>query len=140
HQLVLQAVWSDPRIASVCSSIENVQQMEQNTMAARVYKDPLSPGALKTLGQIAALATAPMCPGCPNCEAWAQKTHYAFQDISRYVSYYESDGNTEARETYRQLTNQERSPEGVDLARIRDECQYHVDYPEIARRSEYYFG
>ena len=28
HQVVLQAVWSDPRIASVCSNIENIQQME----------------------------------------------------------------------------------------------------------------
>ncbi len=140
HQVVLQTVWSDPRIASVCSNIENVQQMEQNTMAARIYKDPVSPDTLKTLGQIASLTTAPMCPGCPSCEAWAQKTHYAFQDISRYVTYYESDGNTEARAHFRGLTDRERSPQGIDLAQVRDECQYNVDYPEIARRSETYFA
>ena len=109
-------------------------------MAARSYKDPVSPDTLKALGKIASLTTAPMCPGCPNCEAWAQKTHYAFQDISRYVTYYESDGNTEARTYFRELTDQERSPKGIDLARIRDECQYNVDYPEIARRSETYFA
>ncbi|MEZ5278433.1 MAG: aldo/keto reductase [Opitutaceae bacterium] len=139
HQIVLQTVWSDPRIASICSSIENVQQMEQNTMAARVFKDPVSPGSIKALGQIASLTTAPMCPGCPSCEAWARKTHYAFQDISRYVNYYESDGNLEARGFYRNLGENERTLDGVDLARIRDDCRYGVDYPEIARRSQFYF-
>jgi aryl-alcohol dehydrogenase-like predicted oxidoreductase len=140
HQVVLQAVWSDPRIASVCSSIENVQQMEQNTMAARVFKDPITPGTKEALGQIAGLTSAPMCPGCPSCNAWAEKTQYAFHDISRYVTYYESDGNTEARSYYRRLSDQERSPQDVDLAQIRDACQYNVDYPEIARRSEIYFA
>jgi hypothetical protein len=136
----LQKVWSDPRIASICSSIENVQQMEQNTMAARAFKDPVSPTAVKALTQIASLTTAPMCPGCPSCDAWAAKTQYAFQDISRYVTYYESNGNFEARDFYRNLSESERRPEGLDLARLRDDCRYQVDYPEIAKRSEFYFA
>lgn len=140
HQVVLQKVWSDPRIASVCSAIENVQQMEQNTMAARSFTEPVSPTAVKALTQIASLTAAPMCPGCPSCDAWADKTQYAFQDISRYVTYYESNGNFEARDFYRHLSASERRPDGIDLARLRDNCRYKVDYPEIARRSEFYFA
>jgi len=140
HQVVLQAVWSDPRIASVCSAIENIQQMEQNTMAARTFTDPITPGTKEALGQIAGLTSAPMCPGCPSCNAWAEKTQYAFQDISRYVNYYESDGDTDARNYFRELSELERRLDGIDLTRVRDDCLYGVDYPEIARRSEIYFA
>ncbi len=140
HQTVLQAVWSDKRIASICSAIENVQQMEENTMAARLYKDPLSPEARKALTEVASLSTVPMCPGCPSCNSWAGKTEYAFQDISRYVTYYEKDGNFEARDYFRRLNGNQRNASGVDLAQISRDCQYNIDYAEIARRSEAYFA
>ena len=38
HQNLLHSVWSDHRISSICSSMENVQQMEENTLAARSFK------------------------------------------------------------------------------------------------------
>lgn len=140
HQVVLQSVWSDPRIASICSAMENIQQMEENTVAARSFSEALPMETRKALGEIAALTTIPMCPGCPSCAAMAKKTEYAFQDISRYVMYYEMDGNFGAREEFRRLSSSERAVAGVDLEALRDQCQYKVDYPEIARRSEYYFG
>jgi aryl-alcohol dehydrogenase-like predicted oxidoreductase len=134
HQVVLQSVWSDLRIASICSSMENIQQMEENTVAASSFSEPLPLSTRKALGEIAALTTIPMCPGCPNCDAMARKTEYAFQDISRYVMYYELDGNFGARDEFRNLNVGERNFAGVDLAALRDQCQYKVDYPEIARR------
>ncbi|MGC9450336.1 MAG: aldo/keto reductase [Oceanipulchritudo sp.] len=140
HQMVLQKVWSDPRIASICSAIENIQQMEENTMAARRFDKPLTPELSESLTEIAALSVSPMCPGCPSCNALAKQTKYAFDDISRYVTYYEQDGNAEARNYYRKLSPAQRDFSGVDLAGIRDACQYKVDYPEIARRAELYFG
>ena len=121
-------------------AVENIQQMEQNTMAARTFTDPITPGTREALGQIAGLTSAPMCPGCPSCNAWAEKTQYAFQDISRYVNYYESDGDTDARNYFRELSELERGLDGIDLTRVRDDCLYEVDYPEIARRSEIYFA
>lgn len=140
HQTVLQAVWSDKRIASICSAIENVQQMEENTMAARMYNDPISPDARNALTEIAAMTTAPMCPGCSKCNDWAKKTEYAFQDISRYVNYYEEDGNFEARDYFHGLNAVERNSAGVDLAQISHDCQFNIDYAEIARRAEKYFA
>jgi hypothetical protein len=114
--------------------------MEENTVAARRFDKPIGPEFTEALTEIAALTTVPMCPGCPACNAWAARTEYAFGDISRYVTYYEQDGDFDARDLYRHLPAAQRDPAGADLARIRDACQYHVDYPEIARRAELYFA
>ena len=140
HQTVLHTVWSDPRISSVCSAMENFQQMEQNSVAARSFSDPVSPEMRQNLGEIASLATSPMCPGCPSCDAFAKKTEYAFQDISRYVMYYEEASDLEARNYYHHLSDAQKNAGGVNLAQLRDSCKYNVDYPEIARRSEAYFA
>lgn len=140
HQMVLHSVWSDPRIASICSAMENIQQLEENTVAAKQFANPISPDSRKALTEIAALSTVPMCPGCPNCNAIATKTDYAFMDVARYVTYYEQDGNAEARDYFRKLSATERNPQNVDLGLLRDKCRYHVDYPEIAKRAEMYFA
>lgn len=55
HQAALMATWTDERIASVCSWIDNHQQLEENTYVARNFK-PL------TDSQIKALRTAPYTP------------------------------------------------------------------------------
>ena len=120
--------------------MENFQQMEQNSVAARSFSDPVSPEMRQNLGEIASLATSPMCPGCPSCDAFAKKTEYAFQDISRYVMYYEEASDLEARNYYHHLSDAQKNAGGVNLAQLRDSCKYNVDYPEIARRSEAYFA
>jgi len=81
-----------------------------------------------------------MCTGCPSCEAFAKQTGFAFHDISRFVTYYEQDGNTEAREYYHALPATVRDASQVDLAALRDGCNAKTDYPEIMRRAERYFA
>ena len=139
HQAVLHSVWSDPRIASVCNSIENVDQMQSNTAAARSYKEPLKFAHLELLKETMLAGRRTMCTGCPSCEAFAKQTDLAFHDISRFVTYYEQDGNTEAREYYQALAAEHRDISKVDLAALRDGCQFKTDYPEIMRRAERYF-
>jgi predicted aldo/keto reductase-like oxidoreductase len=140
HQALLHAVWSDERIASICSSMENVGQIEENAMAATLYKQALPGQQRDALQQVAMRMPVPMCPGCSGCESWAHKTEYAFQDISRYLTYYEQDGNSEACELFRGLDAPSRDTAGVDLAAIREDCQFKVDYAEIAKRAEQYFA
>ncbi len=135
---VLKTIWSDHRMSSLCSAIENVQQMEENTQAASSFDKPID--VKSTLGELASLTDSTMCPGCPSCQEWARKTEYAFQDVSRYVMYYEDDGNLEARDYFRNLSPAERSHAGVNLAQISEDCRYNIDYTEIARRSEKYFA
>lgn len=140
HQAVLQAAWSDPRIASICNSIENVDQMQNSTAAARSYKEPLKFAHMELLKETILAGRRTMCTGCPSCEAFAAQTGFAFHDIARFVTYYEQDGNTEAREYYQALAEEYRDASRVDLAALRDGCHFKTDYPEIVRRAERYFA
>jgi hypothetical protein len=56
------------------------------------------------------------------------------------VTYYEQDGNVEARNYYQKLSATARDASGVDLAALRDKCSFHVDYPTIIKRAGQYFA
>ena len=139
HQAVLHSAWSDPRISAVCNMIDNVDQMSSSTAAARSYKTPLKFAHLELLKETILAGRRTMCTGCPSCEAFAKQTDFAFHDIARFVTYYEQDGNTEAREFYHALPAAVRDASKVDLAALRDGCHAKTDYPEIIRRAERYF-
>lgn len=140
HQAVLHACWSDPRIASVCSMLNNVGEIECNTTAARTYKQPLQLSQIQLLKQTILAHRRTMCPGCPACDAAAAATGLAFHDISRFVTYYEQDGNADAREMYRELAPEARDASGVDLEALRDACAFRTDYPDLIRRAQSYFA
>ena len=140
HQAVLHSVWSDPRISSVCNMIDNVDQMSNSTAAARSYKEPLKFAHMELLKETILAGRRTMCTGCPSCEEFAKQTGFAFHDISRFVTYYEQDGSTEAREFYHALPAEVRDTSEVDLAALRDGCHFKTDYPEIIRRAERYFA
>ena len=140
HQGILHASWSDPRIAAVCNMIDNVDMMQSSTTAARNYKTPLKFAHLELLRETILAGRRTMCTGCPGCEAASQQTDFAFLDIARFVTYYEQEGNTEAREYYTALAAEHRDVSKVDLAALRDNCHFKTDYPEIMRRAERYFA
>jgi predicted aldo/keto reductase-like oxidoreductase len=140
HQAKLQACWSDPRISSVCNMIDNVDQMQASSTAARNYKTPMQSAHLELLRQTVLASRRTMCPGCPACAAIAATTRFAFHDIARFVTYYEQDGNIEARDYYQALPAAHRDASQADLAALRDACHFKTDYPEIVRRAERYFA
>jgi predicted aldo/keto reductase-like oxidoreductase len=140
HQAVLQSAWSDPRISVVCNMIDNVDQMTSSSAAARSYKTPLSFAHMELLRETILAGRRTMCTGCPACEEASKQTNFAFHDIARFVTYYEQDGNVEAREYYQALAAEHRDTSKVDLAALRDGCHFKTDYPEIVRRAERYFA
>lgn len=141
HQAVLHAVWSDPRIASVCNMIDNVGMMQTSTAAARSYKTPLSTAHRELLKQtLLASNRHTFCPGCPACDSFATNSHLALKDISRAVTYYEQDGDLAARELYQSLPALNRNAAGANLATLRDNCDFHVDYSSLLKRAEHYFA
>ena len=75
-------------------------------------------------------------PGCPACDAFAASSELALNDIARFVTYYEHDGNLEARSYYHELPATARNASGNDLAALRDLCRFKIDYPEIVKRAE----
>jgi uncharacterized protein len=140
HQGVLHAVWSDPRISVVCNMLDNVDQMQSSAAAARSYKTPLKFAHLELLKETIMAGRRTMCTGCPACEAASQQTDFAFLDIARFVTYYEQDGNTAARDYYQALLAEHRDSSKISLAALRDACHFKTDYPEIVRRAERYFA
>jgi aryl-alcohol dehydrogenase-like predicted oxidoreductase len=141
QQAALQAVWSDGRFASICSSMENVEQIKENSEAARKYKNPLSPENLKKLGDIASACSPTLCPNCDGrCARAAGNENLALDDISRYVTYYEQDGNIEAIEYYQALAAEARALRGTDLKAASEACLCKVDFERIAKSAEEYFG
>jgi uncharacterized protein len=140
HQGVLHATWSDPRISAICNMIDNVDQMTSSSTAARSYKTPLKTAHLELLHDTIMAGRRTMCTGCPACETAAKSTGFAFHDIARFVTYYEQDGNLDARSYYQALPAEVRDASQLDLAALRDACHFKTDYPEIVRRAELYFA
>jgi predicted aldo/keto reductase-like oxidoreductase len=140
HQTVLHAVWSDPRISAVCNQVDNVDQMTASVAAARKYKEPLKLSQVELLRDTVVAGRRTLCTGCPACEAAAAQTGFAFHDIARFVTYYEQDGNLEARGFYQALPAVARDASKVDLAALRAGCHFQTNYPEIIRRAERYFA
>ncbi len=140
HQALLHAVWSDPRISAICNSMQNAAQVESSVAAARSYKTPLKLSQINQLKETVLAGNRTFCPGCPACHEAAAGTPLAFQDIARFVTYYEQDGWLEARTQYRDLPAGARNATGLDLAGLKSRCQFQTDYPEIIRRAERYFA
>jgi len=126
-------------MSAVCSMIENVGQMEANTSAARSYNGPLKLAQIQTLKELVMTHRRTMCTGCPSCDALSAESTFAFNDIARFVTYYEQDGLLEARDYFHALTPAERDFSKIDLAALRDACSFRVDYPDIIRRAQRYF-
>ncbi len=140
HQALLQANWSDPRISAVCNRMENVDQIQSSVAAIRSYKGPLKLAHLELLKETLMTGRRAMCPGCPACNQSGTEVELAFSDISRYVMYYEQDGNPQARDLYHQLPPAHRHASSVDLEALRKACHFKTDYPEIFRRAQRYFA
>jgi predicted aldo/keto reductase-like oxidoreductase len=139
HQAILHAVWSDKRISAACISMDNVAQMGSVTDAARAYKKPLQASHIEILRDLVMGGRRTMCPGCEACDSFGATAALAYQDIARFVTYYEHDGNLAAGEMFRSLAPAQRDFSSVDLAGLRDRCAFQTDYPEIMKRAQRYF-
>ena len=140
HQAALHALWSDERFAAACIWIANEEQMAMNAEGARKYKKPLLAKQRKLLHDVMAAHGPALCPGCPSCRAFMEKHAVDLKSISRFVAYYEQDGSLDARRDYRSLSPAERNVSGIDLNAMHLSCDYNVNYPDIVKRAQRYFG
>lgn len=140
-QAVLQAVWSDERIASICSSIENVGQMKENVEAANKYKEPLTLAQIETLREVAMASQPTMCPNCDgSCARAAGRSDLALNDIARYVTYYERDGDLSGRELYHALAASLKTHTAEELRAASKGCRCNLDFASIIEKAERYFA
>lgn len=141
HQGVLQAVWSDERIASICSAMDTVEKIEENTAAARQYDGPLKTADRRALREAVLTAGLNYCPDCADRVAEAAgKPELALGDIARFVNYYEVDGTLEARDWYRALPTTARDATGADLSAATGLCGCGVDYARVLNKARRYFA
>jgi len=131
YQGVLQAIWSDERIASACVSMVNTDQVNQNTDAARRF-EPMNQSEIHEL-RAALLDAGPiMCAACDGRCGRAAGTNARLGDLTRFLTYHEHHGSRrQAREAYAKLTEQERNWHGADLDAARAACPTKLDFAQL---------
>lgn len=136
HQAVLHAVWTDERIACICSYMPNLKILKENADAARNFK----PMEKKKLGAVMDLYQrhgTRLCNGCDGRCRRAGGTKAALNDITRYLSYYEADGRRdEARRLYATLTPEQQQWHDADLAAASRACVSKLDFASLLPRAD----
>lgn len=142
-QVVLHAVWSDERIASVCSMMENNEQLTMNVEAAQKFEHPLDDSVLNSLRKVAQACNPRFCPNCDGRCMRAAGVDVPFNDIARFVSYYEMDGMLEAKDwaqAYLSLPDVQRKIAQADLAAASEACLCRMDFAAVMKKAERYFS
>jgi predicted aldo/keto reductase-like oxidoreductase len=131
YQGVLQAIWSDERIASACVTMVNTDQVNENTDAARRYK-PMDQSEIQEL-RLAFLSAGPMmCAACDGRCGHAAGTEARLGDLTRFLTYHEHHGSRrQAREAYANLTEEERNWHDADLQAAREACPTRLDFAQL---------
>lgn len=136
YQAVLHAVWSDERIASICSDMPNLFVVAENTAAARDFK-PMDAEKIGAVLELYEQYGQRFCNACDGSCRRAGRTQAALGDITRALSYYERDGmQDEAKKLYAALTPEQRNWHGADLAAASAACACKLDFASLLPRAE----
>ncbi len=140
YQGLLQAIWSDERIATCCVSMKNLEQIAENTMAARQF-EPLKAADLKGLHD-AFLASRPtMCANCDGSCSRAAGTDAELGTLTRFLTYHEHHGHrADARRQYAEMADAARDWRGADLEAARAACHSHLDFADLLPRVDQELG
>ncbi len=129
-QAKLKAVWADDRIDAANSEMTNVQQLEENAAAA-ISDLKLGMDEFQQLNQYAAQSAHNRCQGCNEiCESRVEGD-LRIADTLRYLMYAECYGNTTlARQRYRELSDNERFIDAMQLEAATDACPQGINIAE----------
>jgi len=130
-QGLLQAIWTDERIATVCVTMNNTDQIRENVEAAKKF-EPLKVAELEQLRAATLAANPTFCADCEGKCAVAGGTKARLGDLVRYLTYHEHHGyRSEARRYYQELSEVERDWSGVDLEAARAACPNQLNFAEL---------
>jgi uncharacterized protein len=140
YQGLLQAIWTDERISTCCVSMKNLDQIAENTTAARKF-EPLKLGELKAMHE-AFLASRPMmCANCDGSCSRAAGTEAELGTLTRFLTYHEHHGHrTEARKQYAEMADTARDWRGADLDAARAACPSHLDFADLLPKVDQYLA
>ncbi len=133
-QGLLHAIWTDERISSCCVSMKNVDQIRENSEAARQFA-PLKAAEIRGLRD-AFIASGPtLCGDCDGRCALAGGTGAALGDLTRFLTYHERHGHrSEARKFYAELPDSARDWKNADLAAAQAACPNHLNFADLLPR------
>jgi uncharacterized protein len=130
-QGLLQAIWTDERMATSCVTMNNTDQVHENTEAARKF-EPLKVAELQQLRDASLAANPTFCADCEGKCAVAGGTTARLGDLARYLTYHEHHGmRGDARSYYAELTEAERDWSNADLAAAREACPSKLDFASL---------
>jgi aryl-alcohol dehydrogenase-like predicted oxidoreductase len=139
-QGLLQAIWTDERIATTCVTMNNTDQLRDNVAAARQFV-PFTTAELEQVRNAALAAGPTFCPDCDGRCAAAAGTSARLGDLTRYLTYHEHHGcRGEARKLYAELTQAERDWSGADLEAARAACPSRLDFARLLREVDNLLG
>ncbi len=136
YQGLLQAIWTDERIATCCVTMRNLDQIAENSHAAQQFA-PLKAAELKGLHDAFLAARPTMCANCDGRCSRAAGTDAELGTLTRFLTYHEHQGlRTEARQRYAEMADSARDWNGADLDAARAACPSHLDFAELLPRAD----
>ena len=139
-QALLHSIWTDERISTCCVSMRNLEQISENTEAARKY-EPLKQATIDRLRDAFIASRPTLCADCDGRCAVAGGTDAALGDLTRYLTYHERHGaRSEARKLFAELPEASRDWKGADLAAAQAACPNHLNFSELLPKIERYLA
>ncbi|HUU85736.1 MAG TPA: aldo/keto reductase [Phycisphaerae bacterium] len=132
---VLTAMWTDERFAAVSSHMDNIVKLKENAAAARNFR-PMSEREVGAVRHMLDCHGTGFCIGCDGSCRRAAGTETAFDQIARFLCYYEENGDREeARRLFAALPPQARDWAKADLAAASRACVSRLDFQRILARA-----
>jgi predicted aldo/keto reductase-like oxidoreductase len=136
EQARLKAVWTDPRISSLCSQMPSMKLLKAN-VAAAVNPETLSSTDMQLLHHYAQQTSDQYCAGCSHiCES-AIAHRAPVSDIMRYHMYCQSYGRADwARTQFGALTPKEKHRlTSIDFSAAEARCPQKMPIARLMRQA-----
>jgi predicted aldo/keto reductase-like oxidoreductase len=132
---VLTAMWTDGRFACVCSHMDNVKYVRENSDTAKKFR-PMTTRDLDAVDAMLRRSRRTLCMACDGSCQRAAGTEADLNTIARYVTYLEQNGNlTEARRLFAALPAHARDWTGADLHAASCACKSNLDFARIMAKA-----
>jgi aryl-alcohol dehydrogenase-like predicted oxidoreductase len=133
---LLHAIWSDERLAAVCTTMRNTDHIRENTDAAHRFR-PLDAADIRQLRDATLAHGSTLCADCDGRCSLAAGTQAELGNLTRFLTYHEHHGDrTLARELYAALPSEARDWSGADLEAARAACPNRLNFAQLLPRIE----
>ena len=139
YQMLLHAIWTDQRFASVCVSMRNTDQIRENAAAARIptaHQGPDRPPARRVYRRWTDDVRL-----VRRSLRRAAGTSAELGNLTRFLTYHEHHGyRAEARRLYAALGEPAHDWHGADLEAARQACPNQLNFAKLLPRVDGVFG